>query len=1008
MSGWKPSSLPAGLGKIKKVINRLTTTPTTTTTTTSEDTDQQQQPSASGSTLAAPLGKSHTHTQTSCTNLISKQLTIDIAVDDATHVHGPTEDRFDHHSNDLPGHLIKTTDPRRHPKAHNKRIVNIIRPHGQDTPSPVNVDSTRVKVDHLTQQDRDDDVTMDSDTQSTEPVDPHPQPQPQPSPEQMDIDVVTREPSPTLDATQPLEQQTTTQPSQMATQPLFMDQSDDDDDQHVQLDSNMVTSSNTAIINTSKTPSTSQLTPLKHTHSKPRSSPTGSRTSTPSTSQRRGTGGPRPSLPTAESIAMPPLPHYTVIRSNNNSNNSPHVIRIHERVTDGDTNRWPTNTTEGDVVEGRLNWYDAIPLNKGTNLRWRIQVAQELAQRLGLETPRAGGKSDHWILEDWPQHYKFFIHRTKTNSTGLERTDPYLFGSKLTHKFRSVNETIPHIEWLLQHGPDDDLRCECKYCSKKTQAEVNAAIGLTNKREGSTPSIKSFNKSPITRIRNELPSSRNVDKMRHGPPLRSESPLIRVQHEDTNQQQSPTPAVVVKARNPTVDLPSYRGAYTNKQRDFDLGDKVLYRQGELVWAKLNKPLQDKRTSLNLSYWPGLIADRNVSIKSNLIQPLKSNELPQFSIVQQFKYTIKLLGVDDELNLVESEILPWLSHTPLTELVLNPNWTTRKSSVELIWDGEKTLRPKLNQMKTIGKAVTTYALSIQIARSLIQDFGLNDRYLITKDHFLQQVPGPLTKQDSERQEIQLKHWHYQSLWWGAEKIWSGELVRLMIDDIQDLTNEVKQNKQIDQSLKPKNCYFLKLSSIFKDSNKDVAMLGGTLYELRLKQQQDQEGDDDDQDKTQKPLYMPDAPPGYEFVESLSIGQTVLVDCDLLAGRYYPLPIELFQTTSTTATTTNNDNQIESIFDINKYKQTIQSLKNYFNNVSLNSQQQDIVELTDHERAICLAGLVPASLVYMPCVKFSKGRQDMVISAEIKARDLMKSFLSQTFDKSTMNDNTVDEA
>lgn len=106
-----------------------------------------------------------------------------------------------------------------------------------------------------------------------------------------------------------------------------------------------------------------------------------------------------------------------------------------------------------------------------------------------------------------PDNYLFTVHHTMGG--GKPRTDVYVWGQSLLSlgpriqiltltdldrtppagsskvlKFRTANEMTPHIHWLLVHGPNDAITCQCKYCAKMTQGDVNRQLGLPLKQTG--------------------------------------------------------------------------------------------------------------------------------------------------------------------------------------------------------------------------------------------------------------------------------------------------------------------------------------------------------------------------------------------------------------------------------------------------------------------------------------------------------------------------------------------
>lgn len=108
--------------------------------------------------------------------------------------------------------------------------------------------------------------------------------------------------------------------------------------------------------------------------------------STTSSSTRRRT------VAAASQHPIPPLPHYTVVRSTNNSRTSPHRIKVNPGVTDADQNLWPTAASRqpGYKQGGKLSWYNCQPPTGNKHSKWLEGLGKELASLLKLDPPRAG------------------------------------------------------------------------------------------------------------------------------------------------------------------------------------------------------------------------------------------------------------------------------------------------------------------------------------------------------------------------------------------------------------------------------------------------------------------------------------------------------------------------------------------------------------------------------------------------------------------------------------------
>lgn len=109
----------------------------------------------------------------------------------------------------------------------------------------------------------------------------------------------------------------------------------------------------------------------------------------PSPKKRR----PRTSVaPGLKAYVPPPLPHYDVVRAEFNSKKNPHVIKIHDDVTDGSESRWPPEEErqQGHKVNNRLSWYECQAKDVGKHLLFREKLGTELAKSLNIADMREG------------------------------------------------------------------------------------------------------------------------------------------------------------------------------------------------------------------------------------------------------------------------------------------------------------------------------------------------------------------------------------------------------------------------------------------------------------------------------------------------------------------------------------------------------------------------------------------------------------------------------------------
>ena len=158
-------------------------------------------------------------------------------------------------------------------------------------------------------------------------------------------------------------------------------------------------------------------------------------------------------------------------------------------------------------------------------------------------------------------------------------------------------------------------------------------------------------------------------------------------------------------------------------------------------------------------------------------------------------------------------------------------------------------------------------------------------------------------------------------------------------------------------------FLKISGIFKDRETGTGNCGGALYELT---EIETSGGDIGTGSSAgsamaffavksaaaksrtapKDTFMPDAPSGYFFNRITPPGEEIHLDIEYVAGRYYPLPLHLY----------NKDVLDKAMEGLAESESDVMGL----------SEEPLESYLDENARAVILAGLVPACRAYMKVV------------------------------------------
>ncbi|EPQ56326.1 hypothetical protein GLOTRDRAFT_138088 [Gloeophyllum trabeum ATCC 11539] len=486
--------------------------------------------------------------------------------------------------------------------------------------------------------------------------------------------------------------------------------------------------------------------------------------------------------------------------------------------SDGDSSQWPTNTTRVVDHEGHVNFMRPCALDESASIGWRRNIGTNLAKRLGLPDGR------DYVLKAWPEGYQMFDHNKGPQDA--PRHDPYLIGSVNVKRFRSVPEFLPHALWLIQDPTMNRANCQCKYCGKTPQRIVSESFGFSPGRSAGSVG-PSQSPGPSTRV----PRPPKPKVQREGEAVSRPVPYTAI-------RKAPAPAKRPKTHEPKQSMSSHRAndlaaAYSG------IEPRRQFRVGELVWCALDPPIMGKTILSSIFYWPGII--KETSVKSEAIidpaewhrvndlgaehnaHPIPSTsaeagpitpQKPLWDVRQWFEFKVHLQGISSGMVTVESKLLPYQAYAVPYELML----ALHEAPIQNLDTSPETIsafnpcHPKKDQTRVLfDDAVAPYSLALQVASSLATYWTPTDEWDLTMDvrpppssalpaHSSgspwptwppEEVSGPSDLTPDELKSLSVRmlgqppaspsksytQTHYQGLWWGPERIWVDDLIRL---------------------------------------------------------------------------------------------------------------------------------------------------------------------------------------------------------------------------------------
>jgi hypothetical protein len=460
-------------------------------------------------------------------------------------------------------------------------------------------------------------------------------------------------------------------------------------------------------------------------------------------------------------------------------------------------------------------------------------------------------------------------------------------------RFRSVLEFIPHAIWLFS---EKSTPCECKHCSKRPQRDI--ADDFASRGIISQPTAASSSKRPRPSI---PPPALPRTKKRRLPeppqwPVAENFVQIITYHPDL-------PRLIFNTR---PEIPE-RGKELRSAKTHH------FRLGELVWCMLASPIyptKGLKPGAEIKFWPGLIDDINLRTR------------PDADPMQEHIFSVKLLALPHRAAFRSGDILPYqasrttqaltdnLRALPPTQLEYNRD-EFRK--FDCVADNSAKRPPFV-------RALSALALALEIAKEIQERWTLTDQFSI-QYHTLPPLPTTtsISAPTRLRSSPTVTQNHFLGMWWGPERIWMGDLVRVKMGrdafapdgvphvvfppsgpgEATKTTCEVPTGADMGELGARSRGLFIRVDRIFIQNMPTASEDGHPVKECRIAGMVYELADDDWNEHPEsfeverkraaaQPDYipLPEPPIGFQFRPILAHGCECVMSLAALAGRYYP--------------------------------------------------------------------------------------------------------------------------
>ncbi|KAF2180073.1 hypothetical protein K469DRAFT_673350 [Zopfia rhizophila CBS 207.26] len=398
--------------------------------------------------------------------------------------------------------------------------------------------------------------------------------------------------------------------------------------------------------------------------------------------------------------------------------------------------------------KGVCDYYRELDREEPKHQDWRKKLGGMLMREIGDEA-----KATTSILWELPENYRLFEHikskadgqATKNHSGGgHDRQDAYLYGHPKGPKkrFRSPADFFPHLLWLATDEAGDYGNCTCKLCSPEQIEVEKPTVKQDAKSETPTPVVK---KEPTPAA---TPPA--AGPLGHSPVVHT--PMRRPSASATpTQSPAPKPATPNAARirppPPMTPSPLPQPRSIDQQIDNQYG-KFLARTGEVVWFL--RPLTD-------AWGLGLVVRRWIP---------KEQSITRAYMIQALSHPYDQQAI--EVITDDNNIKPWLA------------WSAPACSYAYLQEHALSYE----QVNWHGLMMGQFGPGgdVQVDASILAAKSIDTSYTLFE--FLKATCSSTGAEE--------RHWN--GLYFGAEKIWSGEPVRLRVGngtDIMVITNIIER-------------------------------------------------------------------------------------------------------------------------------------------------------------------------------------------------------------------------
>jgi len=287
----------------------------------------------------------------------------------------------------------------------------------------------------------------------------------------------------------------------------------------------------------------------------------------------------------------------------------------------------------------------------------------------------------------------------------------------------------------------------------------------------------------------------------------------------------------------------------------------------------HKPLEE-----SIPFWPGVVA--NVELELGREEGRRGN------VVGFNVYAVHLLGTAVTERAYDADIIPYLGYRPSTELnALAAKYEALpRPAIRALIDSWKSggegVNGKGGRPIALESIAPSYLAAVHAGESVALSYGVD-------------YPCRLQSEENDKDQ---KNQYYQGIWWGCERIWMFDLVRLKAERHQFPDEVLARFLPVSEHSPATRSLFLHISAIYEpkeDPHNAIPSLTGTLYEITTVAGDDTGGASQStalssagNEVADVGVLLPPAPAHSSWKSALCGNDCVTIPANLIAGRYYP--------------------------------------------------------------------------------------------------------------------------